>query len=104
VGRLLGVRPVDEAGERRFATVAHVATGVGLGASRGLLEVAGLRDVRATLPAQLAIVLTPELVAAPALGATEPPWRWGIAETAISLVHHVVYAAATDAAYRALAR
>ena len=31
-----------------------------------------------------------------------PPWEWGIAETAISGAHHVVYAAAGEAAYRAL--
>jgi hypothetical protein len=48
-------------------------------------------------------VMVPEVVVAPALGATDLPWRWGGAETAISAFHHIVWAAAADSAYRSLA-
>jgi hypothetical protein len=39
----------------------------------------------------------------PALGAADPPWRWGAAELAISAWHHLVYAAAAGVAHEALA-
>jgi hypothetical protein len=103
VGRLLGVRPTGRKGEQRFATVAHSLTGVSLGGARGLLDAAGVRRPVTTVPATFAVVMTPELVVAPALGATDPPWRWGLVETAISAFHHLVWAGATEAAYRALA-
>jgi hypothetical protein len=103
VGRLLGVQPTGRKGEQRFATVAHSLTGVSLGGARGLLDAAGVRRLVTAVPSTFAIVMTPELVLAPALGATDPPWRWGLAETAISAFHHVVWAGATEAAYRALA-
>jgi hypothetical protein len=102
VGRLLGVKPASRKGEQRFATVAHALTGVSLGAGRGLLDVAGVRRPAAALPASLAMVLVPEVVLAPALGATDPPWRWGAAETAISVLHHAAWAAGTEVAYRAV--
>jgi hypothetical protein len=103
VGRVLGVRPTSAKGEQRFATVAHALTGVSLGAARGLVDVAGVRGPFAAASASFAIVMSPEMVLAPALGATEPPWRWGAGETAISAVHHVVWALGTEVAYRALA-
>ena len=102
VGRLLGDQPTDPRGEERVANVAHAVTGVSLGAARGLLDAAGVRP-DAAFPATVAVVMAPELVLAPALGATDPPWRWGAVETAISVAHHVVWAAGTEAAYRALA-
>jgi hypothetical protein len=39
----------------------------------------------------------------PALGAADPPWRWGAAELAISAWHHLVDAAAAGVAHEALA-
>jgi hypothetical protein len=96
--KLLGVRPKDE---QRFGTIAHLAAGISLGAARGLLDVAGLRG-RAAAGVFFAISWSPDLVVVPAAGAAPPPWRWGVAETAISGAHHVVYAAAGEAAYRAL--
>jgi hypothetical protein len=36
-------------------------------------------------------------VIVPALGVTEPPWRWGATELAISLAHHLAYAAGASA-------
>ena len=38
----------------------------------------------------------------PALGITKPFWRWGTKEIAIDALHHTVYAAAADGAYRLL--
>jgi hypothetical protein len=99
-GKLLGVKPRKKAGDR-FATVAHVGLGVSLGAARGLLDLAGVRGAPAAA-AFFTVVWTPELVAVPAAGAAEPPWRWGSGEVAISAFHHGVYAAAGEGAWRAL--
>jgi len=44
------------------------------------------------------------LVMLPALGVAKPFWRWGAKAVAIDAFHHVVYAAATDGAYRLLER
>lgn len=99
-GRLLGVRPRKRAGER-FATIAHASTGVSLGATRGLLDLAGVDDAPAAV-AFFWIAWSPDLVAVPAAGASEPPWRWGATELALSGLHHAVYAAAGEAAFRAL--
>ena len=100
-GKLLGVKPRKQAGER-FATVAHAVAGVSLGTARGLLDVAGVRGPAAPA-AFFAIAWTPELIAVPAAGAAEPPWRWGTKEIVISALHHGIYAAAGERTYRALA-
>lgn len=97
--KLLGVRPEKD----RFAVIAHSSMGVGLGAVRGMIDLAGLRGSPAAV-AFFAVAWSPDLVVVPAAGAAEAPWRWGIVETAISALHHVVYAAAGEAAYRALGR
>jgi hypothetical protein len=96
--RLLGVKPKRK---KRFGTVAHLTTGISLGAARGLLDVAGLPPNGAAA-AFFAIAWTPDLVVVPAAGAAPPPWQWSVTETAISGAHHAVYAAAGEAAYRAL--
>lgn len=101
-GRLLGVKPRKRAGGR-FATIAHVSSGISLGAARGLLDLTGLRDTPAAV-AFFWIVWAPDLVAVPAAGAAEPPWRWGPTEVAISGLLHAVYAAAGEGAWRVLAR
>ncbi|HEX7289908.1 MAG TPA: hypothetical protein VF250_02165 [Conexibacter sp.] len=100
-GKLLGVKPRRSAGDR-FATVAHATSGVALGTTRGLLDLAGVRGPAAPA-AFFAIAWTPELIAVPAAGAAPPPWRWGALELTISAAHHAVYAAAGEATYRALA-
>jgi hypothetical protein len=100
-GKLLGVKPRKRAGDR-FATIAHLAMGTSLGTARAALDLAGV-DGRAAPAAFFAIAWLPDLVVVPAAGAAPPPWRWGATEVAISAAHHVAYAAAGDATYRALA-
>ncbi|HEV7774200.1 MAG TPA: hypothetical protein VGO48_13040 [Conexibacter sp.] len=100
-GRLLGVKPRKRAGAR-FATIAHLSAGASLGATRGLLDLAGVRGASAAA-AFFWIAWSPDLVVVSAAGAAEPPWRWGAAELAISAAHHAIYAAAGEAAYRGLA-
>ena len=106
-GKVLGVKPRDEKGKQRFATVVHYAYGSGWGLARTAIAAAtcagGRR--RATFGAPLtlfAVVWGASLVMLPALGIAKPFWRWGAKEVAIDAFHHTVYAAATDRAYRLL--
>ena len=69
----------------------------------GLLAGAGVGDPAAR-PAFLALTLTPDVAAMPALGAAPAPWRWRAADWGVTLLHHGVYAAATEAAFAALRR
>ena len=46
----------------------------------------------------------PDFVVVPALGVSDPPWRWGAAEVAISALHHVAYAAGASAGVALAAR
>jgi hypothetical protein len=51
---------------------------------------------------RVAVAIGRGLVAGVAATAAPPPWRRGIEETAISALHHVVYAATGEAVYQAL--
>jgi uncharacterized protein YndB with AHSA1/START domain len=90
-----------KAGGRRaqaLGTAGHVGTAVSLGAVRGLLDPAGAgpRTGGAIL---FAMAMTPDAAVVPALGAAPPPWKWTRTEAFISVLHHAVFAAATNAAY-----
>ncbi|MBO0770463.1 MAG: hypothetical protein J2P35_03295 [Actinobacteria bacterium] len=101
--KVLGVTPVDEQAEKRFAAAVHWAYGTGWGAVRGLLAVAGLPPAAATA-AHLAVLWGTEQVMLPALDVTPPVTQWGLREAAIDSIHHVVYASATGAAFQLLSR
>jgi hypothetical protein len=101
--RVLGVAPVDDRGERRFAQLVHWGYGTAWGGVRGLLGGLGLHGPPAAL-AHLGAVWTTEQVVLPSTGASPPATEWGTTEVAIDLGHHVVFAAATSAAYEWLAR
>jgi hypothetical protein len=79
-----------------LATVAHGATGIGLGVVGGL---AG-----GSARTYLALGMLPELVLVPALSDVEPPWRWSADEHAISLIHHAAYAMAAGGVFSAASR
>jgi hypothetical protein len=101
--RLLHVRVEDDPATGRLARVGHVATGVSLGAVRGALGFAGMREPAASA-VFLGISLAPDAAGLPVLGLAPPPWRWPPIEVAASLGHHAVFALATNVAYAALAR
>lgn len=114
-GKVLGVKPRDEKGKQRFATVVHYAYGSGWGLARAAIAAAtcaGRRQrawhkSRASIVgpiAHFAMVWGASLAMLPALGIAKPFWRWGAKEVAIDALHHTVYAAATDGAYRLLGR
>jgi hypothetical protein len=97
IERILGTKL---RGRRRLrgAAAGHLVASVALGAARGAIDAAGVPPAAAAA-ATLGLALVPELVVVPALGATDPPWEGGATESAISLGHHAVYAAAVVLAY-----
>ena len=109
-GKVLHVQPRDDQGKRRFGTLVHYAYGTAWGLGRAALGRAlGLargRRRRSLVDALVffATVWGAEQVMLPALGVARPFWRWGAKEVAIDAFHHGVYAAATDGAYRLIAR
>ena len=108
-GKVLHVQPRDDQGKRRFGTLVHYAYGTAWGLGRAALGRAlGLargRRRRSLVDALVffATVWGAEQVMLPALGVARPFWRWGAKEVAIDALHHGVYAAATDGAYRLIA-
>jgi drug/metabolite transporter (DMT)-like permease len=114
-GKVLHVQPRDEGGKTRLANVVHYAYGTGWGLGRAALAAAfyaatgrhWLRRRRRSPFEPLAFfgaVWGAALVMLPALGIAKPFWRWGAKEVAIDALHHGVYAAATDGAYRLLSQ
>ncbi len=103
LGRVLGLRVRTEREKKLLGAAGHSATAISLGVARGLLARAGLGPRGATA-ALFGLAMAPEVAIVPALGATDPPWRWSRADTAISFAHHAVFATATSVVYEALAK
>lgn len=97
-GKVAGVVPRDEAGERRFNTLAHWGYGTAWGVFRGALGVAGLRGPVASL-VHLIAVLGTEQALLPALGVAAPTPRYGLKAAGTDTFHHAVYASASGLAY-----
>jgi hypothetical protein len=101
--KVLGVEPEDEETEAWFSNLVHWGYGTAWGGVRGLLDSAGLSGPTATA-AHLALVWGSEQVVLPALGVSDPVFKYGSKATATDLFHHVVYATATGFAYSYLDR
>jgi len=102
--KILGVEPTGEAERERFSNLVHWGYGATWGAVRGLIGVTGLSGPKAAA-AHYGLVWASELVMLPSLGIGVPPvWKWGGKEVGIDALHHLVYAAATSAAYESLDR
>jgi hypothetical protein len=102
-GKVLGVKPRDEAGKARFSNVVHWSYGTGWGMVRGLLHAGGIDGIAAPAVHFMAVwggaqVMLPALDVAPA------PWNSPKQEVAIDAFHHAVYAIATALAFAALQR
>lgn len=102
IAKLFGVSIRGERRKKMLGTVGHVATAVPLGVVRGLLDRLGLGP-RSASAALFGLAMAPEILVVPALGAADPPWKWSAEDTAISILHHGVFAAGTTAAYELLA-
>ena len=101
--KALGIESFDsDLARARFNDLSHWGYGTGWGVVRGILGATGMRPARATA-AHGAAVWGSAAVTLPALDVAPPFVFWGREEVAIDLFHHVVYAAATGAAYGLIA-
>ena len=101
--KVLGIREFDsDLAYARFSDLSHWGYGTGWGVLRGLLGATPMSSRAATL-AHGAAIYGAAQVTLPALEVAPPSIFWGAREVAIDAFHHAVYAAATGAAYRAIA-
>ena len=101
--KVLGIREFEsDLAQARWSDLSHWGYGTGWGVLRGLLGATGLSQRQATL-AHGAAIYGAAQVTLPALEIVPPSIYWGAREVAIDAFHHAVYAAATGAAYRAIA-
>lgn len=99
--RVLGIAPDDQAAEARLANLVHWSYGTLWGVARAVVGSAGVRGTVMAPVLHFAAVWGASLLALPALQVAPPIWRWSREEIAIDVLHHAVYVAAADAAYRA---
>jgi hypothetical protein len=101
--KVLGIREFEsDLAQARWNDLSHWGYGTGWGVLRGLLGATGLSPRQATL-AHGAAIYGAAQVTLPALEIVPPSIYWGAKEIAVDALHHAVYAAATGAAYRAIA-
>lgn len=100
-GHVLGVQPRNPEGKKRFSTLMHWGYGSGMGVLRGLLGAAGINGAVAT-GLHFVAVWGAGLVMLPAADAAPPVTKQEPLETAVDAWHHLVYAVATNGAYRYL--
>jgi hypothetical protein len=101
--KVLGIREFDsDLAQARWNDLSHWGYGTGWGVLRGLLGATSLSPRAATL-AHGAAIYGAAQVTLPALEIAPPSIFWGAQEIAIDAMHHIVYAAASGAAYEAIA-
>jgi hypothetical protein len=97
--KVLGIKEFeDNVARARFNDLAHWGYGTGWGVVRGLLAATGMTPRAATVLHGAAIYGAAQ-VTLPALEIAPPAVFWPTEEIAIDAFHHIVYAAATGAAY-----
>lgn len=101
--KVLGIKEFDsDLAQARWNDLSHWGYGTGWGVLRGLLGATPMSPRAATF-AHGAAIYGAAQVTLPALEIAPPSIFWGPKEIAIDALHHAVYAAATGAAYRAIA-
>jgi hypothetical protein len=99
--KVLGIAEfADDGAKERFSFLSHWGYGTGWGVVRAALG--SVLPPKAATAAHLAAIWGNEQVMLPALDVAPPITMWGGKEIAIDAFHHVVYAAATGAAYELL--
>lgn len=96
-----GAAPADESQKEKLSNEIHYAYGTSWGVVRGLLGLAGLKGLPATLVHFGAIWAT-ELIMLPKYDAAPPVDEQEPKSLAIDALHHAVYAVAAGLAYDAL--
>jgi hypothetical protein len=98
--KLLG-RPLDGDSPKQLNGVVHWSHGIVMGAIRGLLGLAGLGALAATV-LHFLIVWSGDVLLYRSLGIAPMPWRWTGQELATDLFHKGIYALATGVTFELL--
>ncbi len=99
---LLPNSDADAAGDvARLNGPVHWLHGIGMGAIRGVLDVAGMQGPPASA-VHFALLWAGDAALYRTLGIADVPWRWDAQELVSDMLHKGVYAAVTGAAYEAL--
>ncbi len=98
--KLLG-RPLDGDSPKQLNGVVHWTHGIAMGAVRGLLGLAGLGALLATV-LHFLIVWAGDVVLYRTLGIAPMPWRWTGQELITDLFHKGIYALATGITFELL--
>ncbi len=97
-GKLLGLKPTNEASKARFNKVIEIAYGSVWGIFRAWLGSKGTRGPAASA-LHLASIGASISTVIPALGWVPPPRKWSKEKLSIEIVHHTVYVLVTGWAY-----
>ena len=98
---LLGLEPRNSDELSKLGQVVHWQYGTSLGAIRGVMSAAALREPLASI-LFFAAVWALDLAVVPQLADTKPATEWAADELAIDAFHHVVFVGVTALALRAL--
>lgn len=98
VGKVVGIRPIDDAHGRRLSVMAHWDYGSTWGVSLAVMHALGVRRIPA-MGALLAGQLGAEMVVMPALKLFGGPSTWGRRAIVSSVYQHAIYAIAAVSAF-----
>lgn len=91
-----------ESNQQKFTQIMHFSYGTGWGVLRGVLDLAEVRGLPASL-VHFGGIWGAAQVMLPAAGASEPITKWPAEQIIIDVMHHAVYALAAGAVYDAMA-
>jgi hypothetical protein len=102
--RALGIETFDDGiAYNRFSNLVHWGYGTGWGVARGVMRSLGVSPRLAT-PAHFAALWGSALYSLPKYEVAPPVTEWAAEDIAIDVFHHLVYVAATAAAFELLDR
>jgi hypothetical protein len=100
--RALGIETFDDgAAYTRFSNLVHWGYGTGWGVARGLMRAVGV-PARLATPAHFTALWGSALYSLPKYEVAPPVTEWAAEDVAIDILHHLVYVAATAAAFELL--
>ncbi len=100
-GKVLGVKPRNQEGMKRFSNAIHWDYGMSWGLFLTVTDLLGMQQTPASI-AHFATVWGAALAILPAADAAKPITEWSTEEIAIDILHHALYAAAAGLTYNAL--
>lgn len=101
VNKVLKVKATDQEHRSQFVQEIHWTYGTLWGLARGVLDLAGVKGLPATM-AHYGAVWGAEMVMLPAIDVAPPVKKWGAKEVAKDGLHHLIYASVAGLVYDAI--